>query len=145
MERKVLTYKDIVEAETYQGKPGLFSDSFEQIATGKATHRALLHALVSVPDRGYRQFFHCTGGGKYQFFSPDPEPVEKWVPFTADDWKVLAGAWIMFKGTLPNERCRMITIINEKDVFAAQWKTYDELLANWTFTDGTPCGKKVTE
>ena len=139
-ERKVFTYKDVEEAKKYIGKTGVFSNNLFAIENGYGANGVL------EPSCGPEYIFGRVGAtGVYQFFSPDPEPVEKWVRFTAEDHELFKGKWIVEKNG-PNRH--MIVHYDEFGVALVGpgfGTTYQKLLDQYTFLDGTTCGKKVTE
>lgn len=142
MERKVFTYKDLEEAKKYIGKRGRFSENLfllEKDHLGEPED-----VLEHVGIDGFP--FKARGMEYYQFFSPDPEPVEKWVPFTAEDFPSLLGRGLINRHSKVGA---MVGCFN-----TAFWITChdqdhgtspEELLRDWTFVDGTPCGKRVKE
>lgn len=143
MERKVFTYKDAEEAKKYIGNPGRFSENLfllQEDPDGE-TVGVLKHiGIDGVPFA--TQDHEC-----YQFYSPDPEPIEKWVPFTgADD---LLGMKIRPK----NVELGGCVIIGQNFnlIYMSDWETgieehtVESLFDGWEKLDGTPFGRKITE
>ena len=63
-----------------------------------------------------------------------------YIPFTFEDRKLLRGKWIKFKKEINCEI--LINFINVWKVGVdGNYYNYPELLDNFTFLDGTPCGK----
>jgi len=138
MERRVFTYKDAKEARKWIGKRGIFNDNLKEISevTGASAY------LTGV--NGSRQPFTMNHEFHYQFFSPDPEPVEKWVPFTKDEFPMLLGRGLIRK----SDGCgSIVTTFGNSAIGTSDDRdpTPRELLEEYSFTDGTPCGKKVAE
>ena len=77
------------------------------------------------------------------------EPEKKYVPFdlsNEEDRARLRGAWIRFKDD-PAYECQALAIDNER---VHIWSDCDflspeELLRDYTFLDGSPCGRLVEE
>lgn len=136
--RKVFDYRDVEEAKKYIGKPGLFSDSLFVLLEDGGESEGI---LVGVDHEGYP---FRTGSSVWQFFSPDPEPVEEWVPFTREDFPALLGRGVLRKS---NGSGTMIGSFNTEFWLTcsdpAVGTTPARLLEEYTFIDGTPCGKKV--
>lgn len=64
--------------------------------------------------------------------------IPKYVPFTFEDREIFRGKWI----TNEKEGEFLITYIGLEHVGTdSNGYTYQELFENWTFIDGTPCGK----
>lgn len=142
-ERKVFTYKDVEEAKKYIGKTGVFTDDFRDGNEGRG-RRAI---LSEISDGAYPFVPHDWDGpeqSNYQFFSLDPEPIEKWMPFDKEDWPSLLGRGILNKQTGFGS---IITTFGNGGLGTSCDHDPDPetLLRDFTFTDGTPCGKKVTE
>lgn len=146
MNRKVFTYKATKEAQGYIGKIGLFSSSLEDIESG-CGHIGTLSAVLHTD-----YHFEKNGGDSFQFFSPDPEPVETWVPFTEDDSSLFAGKAIRNKKDWVPGVFALIVSCTLFEVFIIspanarpEAITFRTLLDDYEFLDGTPCGKKVTQ
>lgn len=153
MSRKVFTYKDTKEAEAYIGKSGWFSDSLEIIEN-------IDHPQMPTPCRGTLAYvlengfyhFERDGGDIFQYFSPDPEPVETRVPFTVEDAWLFAGKFVRDAVSWGSQLGSMIIAYHLKGVHivvpgtgAVREIVYSELWARFVFLDGQPCGKKVTQ
>jgi len=70
-----------------------------------------------------------------------PEP--KRIPFDFSDAKTLIGRAVMHKD---KRIFCIITDLTKVDIWLSnECKKYDELLSDYKFLDGTPCGKEVTE
>lgn len=142
MERLVFTYKDVEEAKKYIGKPGRFSEDFRELHEGRGVAGNLTGIdgyFPFVPDYKDRE------RSNWPFFSPDPEPVEKWVPFTAEDWELFLGKVVReFDMEGP---CGSIVTDFGKEVIKANTTSlnYQYALERLVFMDGKPFGKKVTE
>lgn len=82
-------------------------------------------------------------------FDLEPEryrikPEKKLVPFTWDDRGLLMGKWIVDKED--NTYISMIITIDLESISLNYNSfTYEELFDNFTFLDGSPCGKEVEE
>lgn len=145
MERKVLTYKDVEEAKKYIGKHGLFGDNLAKVSKGEVQspdvrRGVLLYADV---DRPAYPFEAENATARSQFFSPDPEPIEKWVPFTAEDWAIYMGKIVEAAGSKGTHH-RMVTRHTSHGVYLdGNFVDFAEFLTNWILVDGTPCGKKI--
>lgn len=149
MERRVFTYKDVEEAKKYIGKKGVFSDDFREIHEGKGM------AWILLDVDGYYPFVPDSKlplRSNWPFFSPDPEPVETWVPFTAEDAALFAGKFIRDAVSWEDKLGSMIVAYHLKGAHIVAPGTgvireieYSELWARFVFLDGTPCGKKIKE
>lgn len=109
---------------------------------------------VQVSDRSMR---YWTNDGRWQVGDADhkwdivaeyvePQPP-KWVPFTGNDWAEMIGRTIRRK-RLSNRNGVMIICASESYVGFSEWgaftqEDYASLLKDFTFPDGTPCGKLV--
>lgn len=138
MERKVFTYKDVEEARGWIGKEGIFSNTLSEIE-----HEAGENGILKTVDP-YSFHFAWAEGKAWQFFSPDPIPVEKRVPFTAEDWELFFGKAVRTK------RSKTVGGVGVQgfdasgvDIRSSGVHSFQEFLEEWTFLDGTPCGKKV--
>lgn len=146
MNRKVFTYKDIEEVRGYIGKLGWFSNSLKEIQTECSRSGT----LTRIDKEDYH--FEMDGKAYWQFFSPDPEPVETWVPFTAQDSSLFAGRSIRNKKDWFLGVFAIIVSCNLDEAFIISsvdgkvWNIpFRALLDMYEFLDGTPCGKKVTQ
>ena len=82
------------------------------------------------------------------FFLPYKEPEKKYVPFDLskeENRAFLRGKWIKRKRDSLES---MITIIakvtrDDKDIWTAGMMSVEELLDEWTFRDGSPCGAQI--
>ena len=147
MERKVFTYKDVEEARGWIGKEGIFSNTLSEIE-----HEAGENGILKTVDP-YSFHFAWAEGKAWQFFSPDPIPVEKRVPFTAEDWELFAGKFVTCKAWNAKTCGAMVVHFGREYISVSSYAVggilegdsimYQELLNDWTFLDGTPCGKKV--
>jgi hypothetical protein len=142
MGRKVFTYKDVKEAEQYQGKTGYFSNILSDLENN--TDKSYAGTLY-VPWGKFGFPFGCKERNEwFQFFSPEPIPVEKWVPFTAEDWELFMGKVVRTKSS---KTVGGVGVQGFSSIGVEIWPsiacTFKEFLENWTFLDGPPCGKKV--
>ncbi len=151
MERKVFTYKDVEEAKKYIGKPGVFGEILAEVAEGNGKvgelgfiARDALNSITKKIAYGSNPYpFMRRGYGYCQFFSPDPEPVEKWVPFTAEDDVFFMGVTVT---AISNKIFKAIIVgCNSEEVFLGPGNhvTYQQLLDGFPKLDGSPCGKKL--
>lgn len=139
-ERIFLTYKDVIsgEADKYIGKPGRFSDYLYEDNNYHWSSGSLdgfNHGNLQIP-------FVNSKIGCYQFFSPDPEPEYKNVPFTFDDAPMFRDNWIRI-----NTDFSRIIFYDLEGVYLyvcgfIRFVNYPNLLKEFLFEDGTPCGKK---
>lgn len=146
-ERRVFTYKDVEEAKGWIGKGGVFSDSLESLEQGLPGLHCGILDIVSV------QSYHFKSKGNtahWQFFSPNPEPIEKWVPFTAEDFKLILGK--PFRKKSWEDAFAIVIGVHHEGVLFIYPATNDfgqvgfgNMLNDYEFADGTPYGKKVTE
>lgn len=149
IERRVFTYKDVEEAKGWIGKGGIFSDSLEDISNGIG-HFGILD---KVEDTDYH--FCKQGSDYFQFFSPNPEPIEKWVPFTVEDWQLFHGKPVSMKAWNNKSYVAAATVIGWNDgdggcveivdAMDSRNVPFEEFLKEWQFANGDPCGKKVIE
>lgn len=142
-ERRVFTYKDVEEAKGWIGKEVVFNDLLSDIDSGRG-----YKGTLGLIERNEYPFLR-EEGEYWQFFSPEPEPVENWVPFTAEDWQLFHGKAVHCDDW--DDDCGATVIgwtrdwIEIKDRDEGWDVKFKDFLANWTFVDGTRCGKKVTE
>ena len=68
-------------------------------------------------------------------------PEKKLVPFDISDAGFLIGKTI--KSKIKNKYDMIIGVVDKGIIIADYYKYYEELLSDFTFTDGTPCGKEV--
>jgi len=145
MERKVFTYKDVEEARGWIGKVGRFSNDLECCENGPNGEENNLYGGKLLYVRSFGNRFVASGTSDcFQFFMPDPIPVEKWVPFTAEDWELFFGKAVRTK------RSKTVGGVGVQgfdasgvDIRSSGVHSFQEFLEEWTFLDGTPCGKKV--
>lgn len=148
----IVTVKDIltgkVKKEDIIGKRGWVFDIIpnnlnsapELILRGK---RRLIHI-----DTSNVHPFKDNYDTDWHFFLPYKEPEKKYVPFDLSKEETrtfLRGKWIKRKSDSLES---MITIIaqltlGDKHVWTAGTMSAEELLDEWTFLDGSPCGKQI--
>lgn len=139
-ERKVFTYKDVEEAKKYIGKQGWFGDTLYKVADGKGDKYGTL-TLV-----GCRHHYFEDEERAWQFFSPDPEPVKKLVPFTAEDWELFYLKPVRHKSW--EITATAITGWSDYSVSIAGFTgepSFTDFMERWVFLDGSPCGKEIEE
>ena len=67
------------------------------------------------------------------------KPKQEYVPFTFEDRELFRGKWV--EGITKNEY--LILALGEEGVtLNREFIAYDTLLKNFTFLDGSPCGKR---
>lgn len=145
-ERKVFDYRDAEEARQFIGKPGLFSDFHWELSAKGVGFPGVLEAIRPNDDENEGDLFESSARGtSYAFFSPDPEPIVEYVPFTAADHELFAGKWVRAKDKTPP--CgSMITDFGRDAFRAAQIETkYADALDTLVFLDGSPFGKRVVK
>lgn len=138
-ERKVFTYKDVEEAKKYIFKTGIVGDNMARVARGIGKRGS-----IQVQTEGDATFSISGDYFWYQFMSPDPEPVEKWTHFTVEDAAEIIGKAV--KNGFGS--FAIITTVTGEGVFVGfrdRAIEFGRLFDQFTFLDGTRCGKKVTE
>ena len=88
----------------------------------------------------YTQKVFC-GYPKYRFrLAPEP-PAKKWRPYTRSEIEKHLGVGVQHKG---RGYSAIIIAVFEEAVHIGMWNyTLDELLENFTWSDGSPCGVEV--
>jgi hypothetical protein len=140
-ERKVFTFKDLEEAHAFIGKLGIFSENYKNAYIGHGA-RGRLKMIDS-----YSSSPFITGSVSAQFFSPDPELVEKIVPFTVEDWQMFKLRVVRRKS---DQGFTGQSIVAWSHIYVAiggeqNLVYYQDLLKDWEFDDSSPCGKEVEE
>lgn len=82
-DRVVFTYRNMEDAKPFIGKKGVFSDNLRAIHSGQG-FGSPLKAI-----RDNFEPFLTDKGIKFQFFSPNEEKIEKWIPFSKEDLPAL--------------------------------------------------------
>lgn len=150
---KVLTYKDIAEAEKIIGKKVIYTDNFKYIET--SPDKWLRPTILTGVDKGDSCYypFKLLAGTVAQFIREviEDESYPHYEPYDLSDPKVrdsLRGRWIIY--TKGDEYTTEEVIIVG---FGKQGKDYwkvitgtgeisaTELLEYYIFDDGTPCGR----
>ena len=78
--------------------------------------------------------FHTTWWKKWRI----PEE-KKYRPFTFEDRELFLGRWVKNKNNNTEIALNIISLTTVENC------DYEFLLSNYTFLDGSPCGKEVTE
>ena len=141
----IITTKDIatgkVKKEDIIGKQGWFGDTLDDMLVIAGTG----FETKELRDVDTTQFYFNDKSGSY-FFLPKKETEKKYVPFdlsNEEDRAKLRGAWVRPKDCYPNVDHLIRGISNITVWFGDSYLTAPELLNEYEFIDGSPCGKLV--
>lgn len=100
-------------------------------------------AIIEYYDEPYQMWIIATDPSWNKFSKYRIKPEPKYIPFTWEDREELRGKWLKRKDY--NVEKLPTTICNKDVMIGDQFYSYKELLKDFTFLDGTPCGKLVKE